>query len=210
MAEFHVHGSKSVVQEILNVLEEFDDCRLAEPGEFTKIAFQNNKINLLKAESIGDLIAAETELQRKQALRIMSGDSSKKYNFWRDELIKILADVEARIDFPEEDIPDNLSENIKTKCLEIKNEMQYILDDNKTGEIIREGFKIAIIGPPNVGKSSLINYLSRREVAIVSEKAGTTRDVIETHLDLEGIQVIISDTAGMRDTSDEIEKKELN
>ena len=207
MAEFHVHGSKSVVQEILNVLEEFDDCRLAEPGEFTKIAFQNNKINLLKAESIGDLIAAETELQRKQALRIMSGDSSKRYNFWRDELIKILADVEARIDFPEEDIPDNLSENIKTKCLKIKNEMQGILDDNKTGEIIREGFKIAIIGPPNVGKSSLLNYLSRREVAIVSEKAGTTRDVIETHLDLEGIQVIISDTAGIRDTSDEIEKK---
>ncbi len=207
MAELHVHGSKSVVQEILNVLEEFDDCRLAEPGEFTKIAFQNNKINLLKAESIGDLIAAETELQRKQALRIMSGDSSKRYNFWRDELIKILADVEARIDFPEEDIPDNLSENIKTKCLKIKNEMQGILDDNKTGEIIREGFKIAIIGPPNVGKSSLLNYLSRREVAIVSEKAGTTRDVIETHLDLEGIQVIISDTAGIRDTSDEIEKK---
>ena len=207
MAELHVHGSKSVVQEILNVLEEFDDCRLAEPGEFTKIAFQNNKINLLKAESIGDLIAAETELQRKQALRIMSGDSSKRYNFWRDELIKILADVEARIDFPEEDIPDNLSENIKTKCLKIKNEMQGILDDNKTGEIIREGFKIAIIGPPNVGKSSLLNYLSRREVAIVSEKAGTTRDVIETHLDLEGIQVIILDTAGIRDTSDEIEKK---
>jgi tRNA modification GTPase len=207
MAELHVHGSKSVVQEILNVLEEFDDCRLAEPGEFTKIAFQNNKINLLKAESIGDLIAAETELQRKQALRIMSGDSSKRYNFWRDELIKILADVEARIDFPEEDIPDNLSENIKTKCLKIKNEMQGILDDNKTGEIIREGFKIAIIGPPNVGKSSLLNYLSRREVAIVSEKAGTTRDVIETHLDLEGIQVIISDTAGIRDTSDQIEKK---
>ena len=189
MAEFHVHGSKSVVQEILNVLEEFDDCRLAEPGEFTKIAFQNNKINLLKAESIGDLIAAETELQRKQALRIMSGDSSKRYNFWRDELIKILADVEARIDFPEEDIPDNLSENIKTKCLKIKNEMQGILDDNKTGEIIREGFKIAIIGPPNVGKSSLLNYLSRREVAIVSEKAGTTRDVIETHLDLEGFKL---------------------
>ena len=207
MAEFHVHGSKAVVQEVLTVLEGFDDCRLAEPGEFTKIAFQNNKINLLKAESIGDLIAAETELQRKQALRIMSGDSSKRYNFWRDELIKILADVEARIDFPEEDIPDNLSENIKTKCLKIKNEMQGILDDNKTGEIIREGFKIAIIGPPNVGKSSLLNYLSRREVAIVSEKAGTTRDVIETHLDLEGIQVIISDTAGIRDTSDEIEKK---
>ena len=210
MAEFHVHGSKAVVQEVLTVLEGFDGCRLAEPGEFTKIAFQNNKINLLKAESIGDLIAAETELQRKQALRIMSGDSSKKFNFWREELINILADIEAKIDFPEEDIPENLSQNIKNRCEKIKNEIQVTLDDNKTGEIIREGFKIAIVGPPNVGKSSLLNYLSKREAAIVSEKAGTTRDVIECHLDLEGIPVIISDTAGIRDSSDEIETKGVN
>ena len=210
MAEFHVHGSKAVVQEVLTVLEGFDDCRLAEPGEFTKIAFQNNKINLLKAESIGDLIAAETELQRKQALRIMSGDSSKKFNFWRDELINILADIEAKIDFPDEDIPENLSQNIKNRCEKIKNEIQITLDDNKAGEIIREGFKIAIVGPPNVGKSSLLNYLSKREAAIVSEKAGTTRDVIECHLDLEGIPVIISDTAGIRDSSDEIETKGVN
>ena len=210
MAEFHVHGSKAVVQEVLTVLEGFDDCRLAEPGEFTKIAFQNNKINLLKAESIGDLIAAETELQRKQALRIMSGDSSKKFNFWRDELINILADIEAKIDFLDEDIPENLSQNIKNRCEKIKNEIQVTLDDNKTGEIIREGFKIAIVGPPNVGKSSLLNYLSKREAAIVSEKAGTTRDVIECHLDLEGIPVIISDTAGIRDSSDEIETKGVN
>ena len=210
MAEFHVHGSKAVVQEVLTVLEGFDDCRLAEPGEFTKIAFQNNKINLLKAESIGDLIAAETELQRKQALRIMSGHSSKKFNFWRDELINILADIEAKIDFPDEDIPENLSQNIKNRCEKIKNEIQVTLDDNKTGEIIREGFKIAIVGPPNVGKSSLLNYLSKREAAIVSEKAGTTRDVIECHLDLEGIPVIISDTAGIRDSSDEIETKGVN
>ena len=207
MAELHVHGSKAVVQEILNVLEKFNGCRLAEPGEFTKIAFQNNKINLLKAESIGDLIAAETELQRKQALRIMTGDSSKKFNFWREELINILADIEAKIDFPEDDIPEKLSENIKTKCENITNEIKATLDDNKTGEIIREGFKIAIIGPPNVGKSSLLNYLSKREVAIVSEKAGTTRDVIEVHLDLEGIPIIISDTAGIRVSKDDIETK---
>tara|TARA_Y100001970_G_scaffold237377_1_gene297810 strand:+ start:13305 stop:14636 length:1332 start_codon:yes stop_codon:yes gene_type:complete len=210
MAELQVHGSKAVVQEILNVLERFDDCRLAEPGEFTKLAFQNNKINLLKAESIGDLIAAETELQRKQALKVMSGNSSKKFNLWREKLIKFLADIEAKIDFPEEDIPKNISIKIKTECEKIKNEIKTALEDNKAGEIIREGFKIAIIGPPNVGKSSLINYFSKREVAIVSEKAGTTRDVIETYLDLEGIPVIISDTAGIRSSSDEIEAKGVN
>ena len=205
MVEFHIHGSKAVIEELQNVISNFENCRLAEPGEFTKLAFQNNKINLLKAESIGDLIAAETELQRKQALRIMSGDSSRQFNIWREELIKILAEIEAKIDFPEEDIPVDISNVIKLKSEKIKDEIKKTLDDDKTGEIIREGFKISIIGPPNVGKSSLLNYLSEREAAIVSEKAGTTRDVIEVHLDIEGIPVIISDTAGIRDSSDEIE-----
>ena len=207
MVEFHVHGSKAVIEELQNVISKFENCRLAEPGEFTKLAFQNNKINLLKAESIGDLIAAETELQRKQALRIMSGDSSKKFNIWREELIKILADIEAKIDFPDEDISADISEAIKSECEKIKNQIKKTLDDDSVGEIIREGFKIAIIGPPNVGKSSLLNYLSKREAAIVSEKAGTTRDVIEIHLDLGGFPVIISDTAGIRDSSDEIESR---
>ena len=207
MVEFHVHGSKAVVEELQNVISKFENCRLAEPGEFTKLAFQNNKINLLKAESIGDLIAAETELQRKQALRIMSGDSSKKFNIWREGLIKILADVETKIDFPDEDISAKISEAIKSESEKIKNQIKKTLDDDSVGEIIREGFKIAIIGPPNVGKSSLLNYLSKREAAIVSEKAGTTRDVIEIHLDLGGFPVIISDTAGIRDSSDEIESR---
>ena len=207
MVEFHVHGSKAVVEELQNVISKFENCRLAEPGEFTKLAFQNNKINLLKAESIGDLIAAETELQRKQALRIMSGDSSKKFNIWREGLIKILADVETKIDFPDEDISAKISEAIKSESEKIKNQIKKTLDDDSVGEIIREGFKIAIIGPPNVGKSSLLNYLSKREAAIVSEKAGTTRDVIEIHLDLGGFPVIISDTAGIRDSGDEIESR---
>ena len=207
MVEFHIHGSKAVIEELQNVISNFENCRLAEPGEFTKLAFQNNKINLLKAESIGDLIAAETELQRKQALRIMSGDSSRQFNIWREELIKILGEIEAKIDFPEEDIPVDISNVIKSKSEKIKDEIKKTLDDDKTGEIIREGFKISIIGPPNVGKSSLLNYLSKREAAIVSEKAGTTRDVIEIHLDIEGIPVIISDTAGIRESSDEIEAR---
>ncbi len=207
MLELHVHGSKAVVQELQNILSKFENCKLAEPGEFTKLALLNNKINLLKAESIGDLIAAETEMQRKQALRIMSGDSSIKFNDWREKLIKILANIEAKIDFPEEDIPTDITNEITLKCEKIKNEIKKTLDDDKTGEIIREGFKIAIIGPPNVGKSSLLNFLSKRDAAIVSEKAGTTRDVIEIHLDLEGIPVIISDTAGIRDSSDEIESR---
>tara|TARA_Y100001970_G_C14252033_1_gene872550 strand:+ start:3301 stop:4632 length:1332 start_codon:yes stop_codon:yes gene_type:complete len=207
MVEFHVHGSKAVVNEMHNVLSKFHDCRLAEPGEFTKLAFQNNKINLLKAESVGDLIAAETELQRKQALRIMSGYSALKFNKWRDHLIEILADVEARIDFPDEDIPMDIPEQIKIKAEGINNDIKKVLNDDKTGEIIREGFKISIIGPPNVGKSSLLNYLSKRDVAIVSEKAGTTRDVIEIYLDINGIPIIISDTAGIRDSKDEIESK---
>ena len=210
MVEFHVHGSKAVINEMQNVISKFKDCRLAEPGEFTKKAFHNGKINLLKAESIGDLIASETELQRKQALRIMTGESSKKFEKWRNELIEILGNVEAKIDFPEEDISDDIYKQIKTKIEKIKNEIKKVLDDNKTGEIIREGFKISIIGPPNVGKSSLLNYLSKRQVAIVSEKAGTTRDVIEVYLNLDGIPVIISDTAGIRETSDDIENKGVN
>lgn len=210
MVEFHVHGSKAVINEMQNVISKFKDCRLAEPGEFTKKAFHNGKINLLKAESIGDLIASETELQRKQALRIMTGESSKKFEKWRNELIEILGNVEAKIDFPEEDISDDIYKQIKTKIEKIKNEIKKVLDDNKTGEIIREGFKISIIGPPNVGKSSLLNYLSKRQVAIVSEKAGTTRDVIEVYLNLDGIPVIISDTAGIRETADDIENKGVN
>ncbi len=207
MAEIHVHGSIAVVRSILDQLSKFEDCRLAEPGEFTKIAFQNKKINLLKAESISDLISAETEIQRQQAIKIMSGRSSKKFNLLREKLLKILSYIEAKIDFPEEDLPNDVIKNIKNDSEKIINEIEKILDDQKVGERIREGFKIAILGPTNAGKSSLLNYLSNRDVAIVSEIAGTTRDVIEAHLNLDGYPVVISDTAGIRESQDEIEKK---
>ena len=207
MAELHVHGSKAVIQTIHRILSKIDGCRLAEPGEFTKIAFQNGKINLLKAESISDLISSETEIQRRQALKIMSGKSSDKFNSLRERLLKILSNIEAKIDFPDEDLPDNILKNIHSETKSIKNEIDKILNDQKVGERIREGFKIAIIGPTNAGKSSLLNYLSKRDIAIVSEIAGTTRDVIEAHLNLNGYPVVISDTAGIRDSKDEIEKK---
>ena len=207
MAEFHVHGSKAVVDSIQATISKIDGCRLADPGEFTKIAFQNGKINLLKAESISDLISSETEIQRQQAIKIMSGKSSNKFNFLRSRLIKILSNIEAKIDFPEDDLPNDILKNIHTETDNIINEIEKILNDQKVGERIREGFKIAIVGPTNAGKSSLLNYLSRRDIAIVSEIAGTTRDVIEAHLNLDGFPVVISDTAGIRISKDEIEKK---
>ena len=200
MAEFHVHGSKAVVEAMHSSLSKINGCRLAEPGEFTKIAFQNGKINLLKAESISDLIASETEIQRRQAIKIMTGKSSDKFNSLRQKLLKILSNVEAKIDFPEDDLPDDILNNIFFEAKSVRHEIEKILNDHNVGEKIREGFKIAIVGPTNAGKSSLLNYLSKRDVAIVSETAGTTRDVIETYLNLDGYPIIISDTAGIRDS----------
>ena len=207
MAEFHVHGSKAVIDALHSSISQIENCRLAEPGEFTKLAFQNGKINLLKAESIADLISAETEIQRQQAVKIMNGKSSEIFNDLRKKLLKILSNVEAKIDFPDEDLPVDVLKNIKKISNEVILNIKKILNDQKVGERIREGFKIAIIGPTNAGKSSLLNHLSNRDVAIVSEIAGTTRDVIETHLNIDGYPVVVSDTAGIRDSKNEIEKK---
>ena len=207
MAEIQVHGSKAVIDAIHMNISNIENCRIAEPGEFTKLAFQNGKINLLKAESVADLISAETEIQRKQAVKIMSGRSADKFNLLREKLLQILSHVEAIIDFPEEDLPKDILNKIKKDTDEVLKDIEKILNDQKVGERIREGFKIAILGPTNAGKSSLINYLSNRDVAIVSEIAGTTRDVIETHLNIDGYPVIVSDTAGIRESVDEIEKK---
>jgi tRNA modification GTPase len=207
MAEIQVHGSKAVVEALHSSISLIENCRLAEPGEFTKLAFQNGKINLLEAESIADLISSETEIQRQQAIKIMNGKSADQFNFLREKLLKILSHVEAKIDFPDEDLPNNILDEIKNYSNDVIQKIEKILNDQKVGERIREGFKIAILGPTNAGKSSLINHLSNRDVAIVSEIAGTTRDVIETHLNIDGYPVIISDTAGLRESKDEIEKK---
>ena len=207
LAELHIHGSKAIISALLSSLSKIEDCRLAEPGEFTKIAFENGKISLLNVEALSDLISSETELQRRQAMNLLSGKVSRKYQELRNRLLKILANVEAKIDFPDEDLPEDILKNIKNETHDIIKIINSILNDNKVGEKIRDGFKVVIVGPTNVGKSSLLNYLSKREVAIVSEIEGTTRDTIEVSLNLDGYPVLISDTAGIRETNDQIEKK---
>jgi len=194
----------------LHVLSKVDNCRLAEPGEFTKIAFQNNKIDLLEAESIGDLIHSETELQRQQAINVVQGNTSNYYNDVREKLIKALAFIEAKIDFAEDDLPETVLHEVHLSIKTIHQDIKKILEDNKIGEKIRDGFRVSIIGEVNAGKSSLLNLLSKREVAIVSEEEGTTRDVIEIFLNIDGYPVILSDTAGIRDTKNDIEKKGIS
>ncbi len=210
LAELQIHGSNAVINALLRVLSEQKNCRLAEPGEFTKIAFQNDKIDLLKAESIGDLIHSETELQRQQAIKLVQGNASNYYNDLREKIVKSLAFIEAKIDFAEEDLPEKVLKDAHKSIKEIHSEITKIIEDNKVGEKIRDGFRVSITGEVNAGKSSLLNLLSKREAAIVSDEAGTTRDVIETYLNLDGYPVLLADTAGIRDTKNEVEKKGIS
>ncbi len=210
LAEFHIHGSNAVISYFLKVLSNQKNCRLAEPGEFTKVAFQNNKIDLVKAESIGDLIHSETELQRRQAVNLVNGYASKYYEDLRSKLIKSLSFIEAKIDFAEDDLPENVLKEAQNAIKVVHGDISKIINDNKVGEKIRDGFRVSIVGETNVGKSSLLNLLSKRDVAIVSDEAGTTRDVIETYLNLDGYPVILADTAGIRDAKNDIEKKGIS
>jgi tRNA modification GTPase len=210
LAEFHIHGSNAVISKFIKVLSEQNDCRLAEPGEFTKIAFQNNKIDLVEAESIGDLIHAETELQRQQAVKLVQGNASDYYNKMREKLIKSLSYIEAKIDFDEEDLPESVLKEVQKSILEVHTDIKRILEDHRIGEKIRDGFRVSITGEVNAGKSSLLNLLSKREVAIVSEEEGTTRDIIEAYLNIDGYPVILADTAGIRATKNDVEKKGIS
>ena len=207
LAEFHIHGSNAVIEYFLTILSKQKNSRMAEPGEFTRIAFQNDKIDLIEAESIGDLIHSETELQRQQAIKLVHGSASSYYNKLREKLIKALAYIEAKIDFAEDDLPDSVIKEVHKSIKEIYSDIKKILEDQKIGEKIRDGFRVSIIGEVNVGKSSLLNLLSKRDVAIVSEEKGTTRDVIETYLNIDGYPVILADTAGIRKSKNEVEKK---
>ncbi len=207
VAEFQIHGGHAVIQSVLTALGNIVGCRPAERGEFSRRAVINGKMDLTEAEGLLDLIDAETEEQQKQALSQMQGELGRLYDGWRQDLTKDMAYLEAFIDFPEEDIPPEKLSEIDNRTTNLIFSIQSHLDDNRRGEKLRDGFQIAIIGSPNVGKSSLINALTKREVAIVSQVAGTTRDVVEAHLDVDGFPVILADTAGIREQADFIESE---
>lgn len=198
VVEYHVHGGPAVISELLDVLAAQKNHRMAEPGEFTKRAFMNGKMDLTGAEAIADLIDAETAAQKTQALTQMGGALSNLYEGWTETLKKALAHLEADIEFPDEDLPDGIAPEIIPIIQRLIAEIGEHLDDNRRGERLRDGIQMVVIGAPNAGKSSLINALSQRDVAIVSDIAGTTRDIIDVHLDLGGYPVILSDTAGLR------------
>ncbi|WP_045834778.1 tRNA uridine-5-carboxymethylaminomethyl(34) synthesis GTPase MnmE [Hyphomicrobium sp. 99] len=208
VVEFQVHGSRAVVSGVLSALGEIAGCRLAEPGEFARRAFENGKLDLAEVEGLADLIEAETDAQRRQALAQTSGSLSKLYDGWRSRLIEIAALVEAAIDFSDEgDVSLSAFNEARKRAGILQREIAAHLDDGHRGEILREGFRVALLGAPNAGKSSLLNVLARRDAAIVSAEAGTTRDVIEVRLDLAGLPVIVSDTAGIREASSDVERE---
>lgn len=205
VVEFQTHGGRAIISAVLSGLAQIGGFRPAGRGEFTRRAVENGKMDLTAAEGLADLVDAETEQQRKQALRQMGGALAKIYEDWHDRLLHVLAWMEAYIDFPEEEIPEDVSADVRGKIAGLMSEIQVHLNDGRRGEKLRDGFQIAIIGAPNAGKSSLMNRLAQRDVAIVSSAAGTTRDIIEVRLDINGYPVIVADTAGLRDTDEEIE-----
>lgn len=206
-AEFHIHGGRAIVESMLAALGQVPGLRPAEPGEFTRRAVENGKLDLTRAEALADLIDAETQAQRRQALRQYEGSLYALYEKWRSRLIAAVAWAEAAIDFSDEEIPEDVLGRVRVAIWEISQEIQSHLHDNHRGEMVRDGVHLTVIGNPNAGKSSLVNALARRDVAIVSETAGTTRDVIEVRLDLGDYLVTIADTAGLRDSCDPIERE---
>jgi tRNA modification GTPase len=206
VAELHLHGSRAVLAAVMQALARLG-LRLAEPGEFTRRAFLNGKLDLLQAEAVADLAAAETEAQRRQAMRQLGGELGEVYRGWRDRLTRILAHFEAAIDFPDEDLPPEIEDRILGETEALVAEIERHLADGHRGERLRDGIDVAILGPPNAGKSSLLNRIARRDVAITSPVPGTTRDVIEVAIDLGGYPIVLADTAGLRDSADAIEQE---
>lgn len=205
VVELHIHGGLATVTAVLEAVGEMAGTRVAEPGEFTRRAFLNEKLDLTAAEGLADLIDAETEAQRRQAILQSSGALGRLYESWRDRLMGALAHVEAAIDFPEEGLPDSVLAGVQSQILGVLKSITQHVEDRSVGEQLRRGIRVAIVGPPNAGKSSLLNALAGRDAAIVSEMAGTTRDVVEVRMDLAGFPVILSDTAGLREAADQVE-----
>jgi len=207
VVELHLHGGRAVVAGMLAALARLPGLRAAAPGEFTRRAFENGKLDLTEVEGLADLIDAETEAQRKQALRQMEGALGKLYEGWRARLVRLLAHAEAEIDFPDEEVPGDLIARLGPEIGQLRSEIAAHLDDGRRGELLRDGVEVAIVGPPNVGKSSLLNRLAGRDAAIVSDEAGTTRDVLEVRLDIGGVPVTLADTAGLREAAGAIERE---
>lgn len=210
IVEFHTHGSKAVINSVIENLSKLKNFRMAEPGEYSRRAFYNGKMDLTEAEGLADLIDSETSEQQKYAMRQMEGGLKNLYDDWRAKLVKILAHLEAFIDFPDEDIPSSVIGDMKNTVFKLEDDINQHLNSDSIGERLREGFRIVIIGSPNAGKSSLLNAIAKREAVIVSDIAGTTRDAIDIHLDLNGYPVMFTDTAGLRETEEEIERKGID
>jgi tRNA modification GTPase len=207
VVELHLHGGPSVVSGVLEALDKQPGLRFAEPGEFSRRAFENGKLDLTEAEGLNDLIHAQTVAQREQALAQLDGGLKELYEGWRSQLVRHLAHLEADIDFPDEDLPEGVSGAVLPDILSLRENLTQYIVDGRRGEALREGFRIVILGEPNAGKSTLLNALSKSDVAIVSEEEGTTRDAIEVQLDLGGFPVRLIDTAGLRETEGAIEKE---
>ena len=206
IAEFQVHGSVAGVSAILGALGKMENLRPAQPGEFTRRALDNGKLDLVQVEALADLIDSETEAQRRQAFRVLSGELGKKVDAWRRDLVRAAALIEATIDFADEEVPTDVTPEVESLLGKVQVDLDGIASGVRMAERIRIGFEVAIVGPPNVGKSTLLNAISGREAAITSEYAGTTRDVLEVRMDLGGLAVTLMDTAGLRETEDHVER----
>lgn len=205
IVEYHIHGSKAVINNVINSLSNIENYYLAEPGEFTKRAFYNNKMDLTEVDALADLIDSETKAQADIALRQLEGNLKDLYEAWRKETLSMLAYIEAFIDFPEEELPEDMISSFIERIEVLKLEISSHLQDNNVGERLRDGFRVVVLGPPNSGKSSLLNRIVKRDAAIVSEIEGTTRDSIDVHLDIDGYPIIFTDTAGIRETEEFVE-----